>query len=295
MGHGTIYVIIFLGILVLLLLWTKRRHSKQFRLVTPLKTMGNGYFVTMSIGTSRITGNRSHDVIPDTGSSVLLVSEPEGRGNTVDTTEKLHRIKYLSGQITYYEFARGQLIHDNGDIEVDLGIVRSHRGSSEHYNVLGLQPDHRGKSFLASLPRGWVVFDFPRGIFGLGNVADIIRDPIATWSFCSHEKGYLMSHLDGITINGVEIPGASDVLWDTGSTLTSVPPLLYDHLMSLPNPLIITLTFNGISIPFQCSHDSINRLLPSKRYPPDLIVIGNRWMCQYGIAFNFRTMMMSAF
>ena len=78
---------------------------------------------------------------------------------------------------THYRPTKGRLRGDNGEVNVDLGVIRSHTGMSKHYcNVLGLQ-QRVGKSFLTSLgqsnDRQLIVFDFPDRFFGLGDVPEI--------------------------------------------------------------------------------------------------------------------------
>lgn len=295
MSLAVLIGLLLIGILILVMLYHQNKSSNDFRLITPLTedpSIG-GYTVSL------VLENQSFIVVPDTGSSLLLVSGADcqecdhSKGSWKDVnTGATGKIRYLGGQVTHYRPTKGRLRGDNGEIHVDLGVIRSHTGISKHYcNVLGLQ-QRVGKSFLTSLwqsnDKQLIVFDFPNSLFGLGNVLELVRTPIATWPFFSSAKGYLMSRLQSFD-------GQYFVLWDTGSTLTSLPSSIYQHFEETST---ITLTFEDSTTPitFQYSPRSITSLVPSKRFPLDnVIIVGNLWLRQYGIAFDFNTMTMTAF
>lgn len=281
-----VVVLIIVILLVILLIYYRNQRSRELILILPLyqdKIIG-GYRSLL-----RLDG-KDYEVIPDTGSSLLLLRHPNENEEAVSDG----KVKFLGGQVTKYRRREGYL--DSLDCKIVYGAIIKSSGSN--HNVMGLRKESHNKrkdkvpSFLDSLfsrdEHRLVRFDFPGGVLTItSNPSRLPSSPgTRRIPFDMSDRGY------GISIVSSDRHSVRTCLWDTGSSRTLLPASLYADLVFLERPL--TLTFLDVNhqsclLSFPCTSSDIAEL-PNRPdlFPEPVIVIGTSWLKDYCCTFDYR-------
>lgn len=268
----------------------------------------------------------SHEitVVPDTGSSMLIISGKDcfgcrisdgyfditwGRNVSFGITRT---IDYAGGQSSKYLLYTGYLL-DYGagqEKEIPFGLVVSTK--SHHYrteNVLGLQPGgfFTGSAFIDYLcgPKK-ILFDFPGQKIIIGNVSSFLpRTPSVEirLSLPSILHRYLLGDISSIAL---KITNQMDsipetvrpryAIFDTGTTQTLVRPELEEYI-SMRNHDKIVISFlaptseqttNNPILTFPIKMQRNQHIIKSNsQLPEKTILIGNQWMKNYQVLFDY--------
>lgn len=322
-----IYLLIFILILFLLF-FLHRSKSKNKRLdqVANLflpSGISSPLRYDSEVGEYKIRidlGGIPFEVIPDTGSHLLIVAGPQCStcrdekgvwnpilGEKIDP--HLQEIEYYGSQKTYYTLWKATL-NQNG--KVIFGVIEKSTinvGYSE--NVLGLQFSStlpKKKSFLQSFsgPKK-VLFDFPSSSFHLGlNPSSLesylhsrkIIDTIPI-HFLGHRTLILLP-IASIQINSLPTKWKPNwAIIDTGTTMTLVEPQLYKYLLASQKSTEskeISIHFasekeKAISFPFYHIKSAGSNGLPMK----NVILLGNQWLSRYGLYIDYEERKFSFF
>ena len=263
------------------------------------------------------------EVIPDTGSHILIVSGPEcvkcpvEKGMWKDSlgtlTQLQGTISYGGGQVTKYRVWKSNLV-DYDNQPINFGVItasmfkdsidnsnnsNNSNNVQEMQNILGLQDGHITSTFLSQLkePRN-VVFDFPKSRFYIGQIDDILESRIvSSWNLIAPQRGllYPLSFITEMNINGTEVPKdlmPTVAIWDTGTTRSMVDPDLYAYLSSLSSPNFkISISFAKMfsdTLSNKTEFNSSLSIIGTEKLPfKRAILIGNQWVSQNGIGFMF--------
>lgn len=320
-----LYVFIFLLLLLILFLILKRgkfelgqNNISIFKptedctnpqtLALPLiYDSNNGVYVTqVKLGNADGQGV-TFTVIPDLGSSILIVSGPncsacnpaEGiwnlsLGHQIGQNQ-MGTIKYGS-QVTHYIPWQGQLLnYPNGGKEVNFGvIVDSQSSDGKPMNVMGLTNKPNG--FLEGIcGKKIITFDFSNQKLYLGEYDQPVKFSIP---FVESSTGpeFIMSEIQSITINGESLPSnvvPKYAIWDTGSTDTFLSPALFNAFSQKAAQQQVDISFtNGQHLVFT----SVPQNISSANLPmSNSLLIGNYWMRQYNFIIDHESMNVSIF
>jgi len=246
-------------------------------------------------------------VIPDTGSSILIVSGPECSGCPSDGVwnpelgfpgEGHGRIRYGGGQANTYRPWQAHLLTGERATPVNFGMVTSATSpDSRPVNVMGIQETPHG--FLSTIcGEKTVVFDFPRGKLYLGSADDVLYRPNQTrhYEFTMHRPSrgpaYPKGRILGMWLDGIPVPHPPKWgLLDTGTTNTFLNGPVGSQLQSARR---VEIEFEAVTDPHHPDINSSNRIIfespPGSVETnvldiPDTLLIGNRWLRQYGVGF----------
>jgi hypothetical protein len=213
-------------------------------------------------------------------------------------------IKYGGGQHTIYIPWQARLMNYEDDSrsgqngigkEVNFGVItETFSPDGLPVNVLGLQ--EKAGSFLDGVcGEKTVIFDFPRAKLYLGRWDEILFDPKKKRSTfdLSQPKGngpqYPIATIKSIQLNGevVKTSIPKNAIFDTGTTNTIVSPemarmlegrreVIFDFEKKLDDGSPSTVTFQIPSGSVEVGQISY----------PSSIIIGNRWLSQYGVGFR---------
>lgn len=249
------------------------------------------------------------DVVPDTGSSILIVSGPEcancPRQDGVWNYSLGRRagsqgvIRYGGGQETRYipwrallrDYDRPDDATDGPGKEVDFGVITSTLSpDGRPLNVLGLQGE--GPGFLAGVcGEKTVIFDFVHSKLYLGKSDDVLSRAAfkRTFKLLKPPAGpaYILARIKSMKINGNPVPAGimpEYAVLDTGTTNSIVSPGLGQLLR---NPAQVEITFDngdttGSSVVFSSTPSNVD---VDRIYVPNAMMIGNQWLKNYGIGF----------
>jgi hypothetical protein len=268
--------------------------------------MSNGVYLTqIKLGNEDGRGV-NFNVIPDLGSSILLVSGQECRqcnprdgiwdpslGENI-SNGNIGTIKYGS-QLTRYIPWQAQLLnYPGGGKRVNFGVaIDSVSNDGKPMNVMGLTNKVNG--FLEGICGKKIIsFDFTKGRLHLG---EFNQQLLKTIPFVESPSGpeFVMSEIASIKINGINInlSGVKYAIWDTGSTDTFLPPALFNQFMQQRPSQQVEITFkNGESLTFTSERNNIS----SSTLPVDgSLLIGNYWMRQHNFSINHENMTVSTF
>ena len=276
------------------------------------------YRSTIRLGDSK--GYVDFSTIPDTGSSVLIVSGPECKscnprdgiwdyrlGQNVSNGQQ-GVIRYGGGQKTIYIPWQAQLMNydhnyrlgQNGETfgigkNVNFGVIKeTFSPDGLPVNVLGLQ--EKAGSFLDGVcGEKTVIFDFPRERLYLGQWDEILFDPKKKRSTfdLSQPKGngpqYPIATIKSIEIDGevVKTSIPRNAIFDTGTTNTIVSAEMARMLGGRRE-----VTFNFEKKVDDGSPSTVTFKIPPGSVEvgqisyPSSIIIGNRWLSQYGVGFR---------
>lgn len=265
----------------------------------------NLYKTRISLGT--YDKFRSFDVIPDTGSNILIISGPEckrcvpemGQWDYAigkEITSKKEIIQYGGGQVTEYIPWKSHLL-DFGSQEVTFGVVTfSNVSNGSPQNVMGIQPGSSG--FLSELKHYDIMFDFPRGNLIIGNIPNNISNrrlsfPMLKSPHSTSSINFVCSGISKLFVNDKEIPSEIQPKYahfDTGTTNTIISNKLRNYIEgTFPSGI------KNVKISFSGS-DNIVTFSPPKKsiiedhLPSDnLIMIGTRWISEYVFIISYQT------
>lgn len=293
----------------------------ETRLEFPLNfdTYNGVYRTKINIGDQ--TGDYvTFSVIPDLGSSILIVGGPQcvdcnrsdgvwnntlGK-NISDGKESI--IRYGSQTSTYLPW-RAYLRNYNVAKEINFGVItNSDSNDGRPLNVMGLT--HKENGFLEGVcGEKTITFDFKNNKMYLGKADDIInrnnnnggnnnngRNGNIVMDLIESAGGpeFVMSNIQDIYINDIKIDQSlvpQYAIWDTGATDSFLPDDLYDFVYRNSNNLNntkLTMTFkNGTSITrpvnFNIGHNNISK----GRLPiPNALLVGNQWMNQHNFSIQ---------
>lgn len=280
MGRVWIYFVVLVVLLVIaLLIWRKvtRPSYIEVEALTWTTRMWDAPHLRSYLIAVELDGIR-YEVIPDTGSSILIVDNP----NPPPALDSIHKIKYLGGQVTRYVPTEGIL--KGCSFPVPYGHILYHSDSIAPQNVMGLQLKRHKKGRLRPFLDAFferslyhqVQFDYPGGTFSIGKVPE--RAARWTIPFFINDHGCIISQLD-------QEPGYC--LWDTGCSHT-----MYENPDSVRGQSVVTIRFRThdapVEVPFTNQADWVDPLPDrQKLFGVPLIIIGNRWLQTYCITFDF--------
>ena len=319
---------ILLGALIVIFILRKPKVPAGMQLLTESESSNSrlesslwfddriGEFKTLIRLGKSVDQQVAFEVIPDTGSHILIVSGPEcvkcpvEKGMWKDSlgtlTQLQGTISYGGGQVTKYRVWKSNLV-DYDNQPINFGVItdsmfKDSNNVQEMQNILGLQDGHITSTFLSQLkePRN-VVFDFPKSRFYIGQVDDILESRIvSSWNLIAPQRGllYPLSFITEMTINGVEVSKdlmPTVAIWDTGTTRSMVDPDLYAYLSSLSASLpsfnfniSFAKTFTDVVVSNKTNFNSGLSLIGTEKLPfKRAILIGNQWLSQNGIGFLF--------
>lgn len=249
--------------------------------------------------------------IPDTGSSILIVAGPDCQqcnpeygvwnydlGTSV--SDRRGVIKYGGGQKTIYLPWQAQLLNDDYDQEVNFGVItETFSPDGIPVNVLGLQ--YRRGSFLDGFcGQKTVIFDFPGEKLYLGKWKEILFNPhkqISTCSLSSPHFGpaYPLAKIESIAIDEkgkfkkLSVFPENAII-DTGTTNTIVSAEIAQELKEKKE----------VKIKFKKEKRKVDRysssvifkippgsLVVGQRSYPSSMIIGNKWLSQYGVGLRY--------
>lgn len=242
------------------------------------------------------------NVVPDTGSSILLLNGPNCDGcNSADgvwdtsvgkdmSNGQTGVIRYGGQQVTIYTPWRGKFFDDNLDdtdgFEVDFGLIRkSTSPDNKPLQVLGIQG---GKSFLQALCGDRIVtLDLPAKKLILGATDVTNGKTVYKTSMVPSPSAvnFNVNRIISMKVNGTTVPSPNYAVIDTGATQTLVDSGLGNYLKT---PGTVEITFAGpngnVVIPFNNRSGTVS----AERTPfPSSIVIGNRWLSDYGVQLDY--------
>lgn len=257
-------------------------------------------------------------VIPDTGSSILIIPGPECKecnenneiwdyrlGSSIGN--KLGIIKYGGGQTTTYRpwkaELRGGLNDTTSQRNVVFGvIIGTMSPDGRPVSVMGLQ--ERKGGFLSEIcGERTVTFDYPLLKLHLGKYVPQ-RPIISQFNLNQPTNGpaYPYATVLQMKVDGKEISSSiapNYVIFDTGTTNTFISPSLNNILQngkevefvfesrtsrdSLINKDSGITESSKNSLSFNIDHSSIN---VGPIAMPGAILIGNQWLKKYGISFR---------
>jgi len=232
------------------------------------------------------------EVIPDTGSRLLLVSGPQCRSCSVSgglwnrnlgipTDPTLRTIEYVGGQSTTYQVHDGYLTEV--DFPIRVGVATASNRQFRPENILGLSGEDTDDAFLKTWPRKRVVFVFDQRRLYLGSIPKHLLGIIAQSS-----KSFPMEF--GIA-PGIKIMGGSlhsdhseisissgRVLFDTGTTQSLAEIEMSGSSLDLntgDSTLSIPLSeFPIVKAPFPLPHGVV-------------LILGNRHLRNFNLDFDY--------
>lgn len=255
------------------------------------------YMTTVSMN------GRSFRTVPDTGSTNLLISGSQcascnPRDGVFDMREGLdisrgqvRQVAYGGGQKTIYIPWRAHLdVSPTRKEEIDFGvIVQNTSPDGLPLNVLGLS----SRGFLSTLcGEHTIVFDFLRGRLTIGRNPTFINNPGLTAPIrifpSPYSVPFVLTRVKSITVNGTPLPTSilpRYLLIDTGTTSTITNPALAQAL--IPGKIDIILEgLNGEDVPISFENRR-GDVEVGKLQVPDAIIVGNQWLNEYAVAFQY--------
>jgi len=316
---SSIWILIVI-ILVLLIFYFSPRLLCRFpplrscsgsenRLSLPLWLKGGVYMTRLHLGDNNHT--LPFDVVPDTGSNILIVSGPlcsqcnrqDGIWNPSIGQDIscgiVEEIRFVGGQRTSYLRWRAQLLDYSPSKQIDFGvIISSITPDGSPLNVLGLQGEHssglfgKGPPFLDSLcGEKNVLFDFPNEKLYIGSISDLVPQHAKQFSLFKPSWGiaFTLGRITQIKIDDNRVAPSITPrfgIFDTGTTLTIVSrDLSYQLVGSHQVELFFesNTSTNPVSVIFNSPAGSVdNGHLPFG----SSMLLGNIWLRQYSIAFK---------
>lgn len=238
--------------------------------------------------------NQSYDMIVDTGSNLIMV---DGKGSLPKDDSSIFHVTYGGGQQNSYQIDQVQW-NDANNVTIPVANVTSSSvNSGKSQNIMGLSPYNKSLFFdaISSDYPAKLAMDFAHGKLYIGNIDRLVTKSGLTYPIGPYPGTDIFSYVsiplsasDQLAINGTMVPPnirPDYLLIDVGTTNTIAAPQLYNFFNNIKqNSNTFALSKNNSNLSFTFPANTlITDYLPSDK----VLLIGNKWLSQYLLKFDY--------